>query len=187
MFKGNGAYYYALSINGLDEFASSVIEVEQSPCTIDRCIFEENSTVFLIDSTSATTLAVTDSKFCNNNSSIFSGDNFTSGSCYFEKCEFSGNVTPEANGRKLDDFDGIKSVLTLYDCDLGSSTFDKSIVNNTTREKRFGSLFAEGSLATVLALTALVIAAAAIVITVYTNKNRAALGKKDDDAEGAAA
>jgi hypothetical protein len=81
-----------------------------------------------------------------------------------------GNNTPVDNAADIQV--ETKGTLAMIGCDLGDTTFEnKNMV--TYSDKAVGSIFGEGSIATIVAFLSLIASGVAIFLVVYYNKKKA--------------
>ena len=164
--------------------------------TLNNCLFEENGKGSatgpdVISVFGDAIVKINNSKFLNNvNDSIIYGFNGSievsnsyfegnTGHIYYGKkkadgvfttCNFVGSPT---NTERSSFYLEKNATVELNDCELGDSTFnDASRVNivDSTRAKRFGSMFSEGSFTMIIALLALVASVASIVVNFAAKK-----------------
>ena len=151
---------------------TTVISSTASYLTIEKCTFKDNNQVYLIQS-EATILNAVDSDFTKNNSFAFYGYCANEFNSSFTSCKFSYNE-PMLN---LDDtffFNVSNAGLSFVDCEFGEATFNNKsaaqFVDTESDNNLSASIFGEGSLAMIVATTALIASAAAIFVSVSSKK-----------------
>ena len=114
-------------------------------------------------------IEVTNCRFEGNNGDVFSG--VAVGESKFDSCTFSYN----GKGGYDTFFFKEGNQLEFTNCEFGNSTFnDRSLATfNGQPGNAVGSIFGEGSLATIVALLALIASGVAIFLVVYYNKKKA--------------
>ncbi len=154
---------------------TTIISSTASYLTMEKCKFNNNYQVYLIES-DATILKAKDSDFTENHSFAFYGNCAGEFSSTFINCRFSYNE-PMLN---LDDtffFNIFNAGLSFVDCDFGGATFHNpdavTFLNSNGEPDGAGSIFSEGSLTMIVASLALVASAVSICLTVAYHKKKA--------------
>ena len=154
--------------------------------------------MFIISVYDDSHLYVEDTTFENNKSFVMHS---VSGSheddSYFKNCTFENNkvLNPDnlvegSDNNWIYTFRVYGADLTFIDCKMSDSTYsdqDYMVFEDTDapngRERRFGSIFGEGSLTMIVALLALIASGVSIFLTVYYNKKKAAPVAADKEEE----
>jgi hypothetical protein len=140
---------------------------------LDKCIFQENNALILIEAQYYSVLNATETKFLNNNSTIFLGFCDDDKDCAFTECTFENNDGsyryPYSFHLSADDDNP-----AFVDCTLGDSTFnDKSYAEIvTSKNKNPGSIFGEGSFSMIVSLAAIVLSAVSIGMVISSKKQK---------------
>ena len=153
---------------------TSVISSKASYLTIEKCTFSDNNQVYLIES-EATVFNAFDSDFSQNKSLAFYGNCAGGFNSTFSNCKFSYNGT--LLGQDDTFFFNVSNAgLSFIDCDFGDATFNNKsaaqfVDTSASNGRNFlASLFGEGSLTMIVAITALIASAAAIFVSVSSKK-----------------
>ena len=151
---------------------TAVINSTASYLTIEKCTFNDNNQVYLIQS-EATILNAVDSDFTKNNSFAFYGNCANGFNSSFTSCKFSYNEPM----LKLDDtffFNVSNAGLSFVDCEFGEATFNNKsaaqFVDTKSGNNLSASILGEGSLVMIVAITALIASAAAIFVSICSKK-----------------
>lgn len=172
-FVGNGAKHGWQIADYKPYKGSTVISGTDTDLTITGGKFTDNNQVFLFSLWDAM-INVDGVDFTGNNSLVMNVREASAEGSAFANCKFSaGSIFEEF---KYDfQFGDEKSGITFVDCDFGKATFNnKNAVTfvGGTVSNGVGSMFGEGSLALIVSFVALVASVAAIVVNVYSNKNK---------------
>ena len=172
-FNGNGSKNIWQPENSDYYKGSTVISVTDTDLTITGGKFTDNNQVFLF-SLWDSMINVDGVDFTGNESLVMNVREASAEGSAFANCKFSaGSILEEF---KYDfQFGDEKSGITFVDCDFGKATFkNKNAVKfvGGTVSNGVGSMFGEGSLALIVSFVALVASVAAIVVNVYSNKNK---------------
>ena len=104
-----------------------------------------------------------------------------SGHSYLDYCAFNNNVyaaDPTVKSFSSNVSGNCDIAYHFYDCDIGDSTFDSNDIfmfydSDVTTEYTVGSMLTDGSLGTLMCMTALVLSVAALGISIASNKKKA--------------
>jgi hypothetical protein len=155
-FMNNGGK----AVDPLGRGSSAVFMLSNSELIMEKSEFSNNATYFIINDDDDSEICVSESKFVDNSAGIFDGDSKTSADSYFKKCSFNNNGSPA--------FYNVNTPLSLYECDMGNSTYqackglnfvDTVAPTNTS----IGSVFGEGSMTMIVAIVAVLALIASVV------------------------
>ena len=200
-FTNNGSYYHDSNDRSYSKTGlySSLIVLDESTFRLSgNSTFTNNAAMFIISVYDDSHLYVEDTTFENNKSFVMHS---VSGSheddSYFKNCTFENNkvLNPDnlvegSDNNWIYTFRVYGADLTFIDCKMSDSTYsdqDYMVFEDTDapngRERRFGSIFGEGSLTMIVALLALIASGVSIFLTVYYNKKKAAPVAADKEEE----
>ena len=194
-FTDNNTFYWKSSVttsgNPCITDETSLFWMDDTALTIESCTFTNNESCFVFYTYFTNDLFVTDSTFTDNTSVILPYD-YASEDSYFRNCKFNNNDIPDAG--LFDDgvgHDFYSTKTTFYDCDFGDSTFGvedpKLVDSDAPNGNQYGaSIFGEGSLTMIIALTALIAAVASLLVNISAKKKAvpaAAANAADDEDE----
>ena len=200
-FVNNGSYYdddYIGRIYASSSLLSSLIVLDDSTLTLSGdSKFTNNAAVFAISVYDDSHLYVENTTFENNKSFVMYSRGEHYDDSYFKNCTFENNKVPDAENlfKEINDdwiytFAVDEEVLTFIDCKMSDSTYyDRDNMKFTDAdaangdERRFGSIFGEGSLSTIIALLALIASGVSICMTVAQSKKKSAPATTEADEE----
>jgi hypothetical protein len=177
VFKGNGGIQHFT--NGYVDvyLGTKLFNVGDCDLTIEDCQFIGNHTTVLLDMGAAASLSVSNTRFTDNNSSVYSEFYESSSPRSFVNCTFDRNAGFVKFPHTFE-FDKAGNQPTFVDCEFGDSSFnDRSKANiidsDASRGKvLFGSILGDGSPAMIVSLASLVMSASAIGVCVVSNKKK---------------
>ena len=176
VFEGNGSPEQ-------NQYWGSTTKVLHIGCldfTMDNCTFTKNhANGYVIDNDSSyDDFVVRNSTFTNNDCGVYEGD-----AGEFINCTFDQNGGTYTFG---DDGEYFFGNVTLRDCNLGNSTFEKAkyvVIVDTDAENGAASIFGEGSLALIVASVALIASVASIIVNVTARKKKTVPVTKTESSE----
>ena len=174
-FTGNGI---AAAVYSTTRYTALLNVV--GPVSLESCTVTGNTVAYLLKAMSKN-VSISDSTFTDNNANVYLGyaDDYTT----FTNCTFNHNTGSSDKGYDSFYFETKKSGVIFTDCEFGDSTFnDRSFATfvESSRGKSVGSIFGDGSIATIVSLVALMASIAAISVSVASRK-KSASAKNDDE------
>jgi hypothetical protein len=166
VFEGNGSpeqnQYWGTT--------TKVLHIGCLDFTMDNCTFTKNhANGYVIENDSSDEdFVVRNSTFTNNDCGVYEGD-----AGEFINCTFDQNGGTYTFG---DDGEYFFGNVTLRDCNLGNSTFEKAkyvVIVDTDAENGIASIFSQGSLTMIVSFLSLIASGVAIFLVVYYNKKKA--------------
>jgi hypothetical protein len=176
VFEGNGSPEQ-------NQYWGSTTKVLHIGCldfTMDNCTFTKNhANGYVIDNDcSYDDFVVRNSTFTNNDCGVYEGD-----AGEFINCTFDQNGGTYTFGDNGEYFFGN---VTLRDCNLGNSTFEKAkyvVIVDTDAENGAASIFGEGSLTMIVAFVAFIVSIASIIVNVTARKKKTGPVTKTESSE----